>query len=120
MKRISGGFSLIEVLVALLVLAVAVPALLRLISVQVDGVVAARTKVQAQWVANYVIANQRLRGNTERQWQSDEGQLTMMRQAWRWEVVRESTELDGFDRLTLSIFLDDNDHPLLEVQRYGE
>ena len=120
MKRNSSGFSLIEVLVALLVLAVAVPALLRLISVQVDGVGAARAKVQAQWVANYVIANQRLRGETERQWSSDEGQLEMMRQEWRWEVLRESTELDGFDRLTLSVYRGEESTPLLEVQRYGE
>ena len=54
------GFTLVEVMVALMVIAIALPALLKALYQQVDGTAYLRDKSIAQWVANNKLAENRI------------------------------------------------------------
>ena len=59
-SRASVGFTLVEVMVALAVVAVALPALLLTLSQQLDGLRYLEDRTQAQWVAANRLAELRL------------------------------------------------------------
>lgn len=113
------GFTLIEALVAFVIVAVALPALIRLISVQGDGIAIMRDKLHAQWVASYVIENKRFYRGINRRWDADQGNLEMMSRQWRWEEFREETALDNFYEYRLVIRVVGSDDVIYEARRYA-
>ena len=60
MRRQASGFTLVEVMVALAVVAVALPALLLTLSQQIDGLRYLEDRSHAQWVAANRLAELRL------------------------------------------------------------
>jgi general secretion pathway protein I len=62
MKRRPGGFTLIEVLVAIAILAVALAATTRAASVATDGTLETRHRLLATWAAQNRVAELRARG----------------------------------------------------------
>jgi len=83
MRAESRGFSLLEVLVALAVLALAMAALVRAAGWQAGGLDAARRHGQAQWVAANVLAEARLTGVDAGE---RSGTMVMGRQSWPWRL----------------------------------
>lgn len=83
MSARARGFSLLEVLVALAVLALVMAALVRTAGGQARGLTAARDHGQAQWVAANVLAQWRLADATQA---AREGQMTMGHRDWAWRV----------------------------------
>jgi len=97
------GFTLVEVLVALVVVGVALPALLSQVMTQVDGTTALRDKTVAHWVAQNrwtrIQLQHRLTGQLPSG--SETGEAEMLEQPWQWRVDTTDTEL--VRRLTISV-----------------
>ncbi|HEV8078020.1 MAG TPA: type II secretion system minor pseudopilin GspI [Marinobacter sp.] len=116
MKGHERGFTLIEVMVALVVVAVALPAMMLLITTQLQGASFTREKTQAFWIAE----NQLTRINLRRQLLDDytlprteNGNLNSNGIEWFWQIETEDTEVPGFKRLDIEVYLDtDRQNPL--------
>lgn len=100
MKRRSWGFTLLEVLVALAILAIAMAALIQAASSSARTQAILQERTIAAWVAENVIAEQRL----EKQWPDAgsrfSGETTMAGREWHWTVdvhATPETDLRRFD-----------------------
>jgi general secretion pathway protein I len=102
------GFTLIEVMVALTVVAVALPALLLLVMAQLDGAGQIREKTYAHWVAENELTRIRMRQAyfpQERLPERETGQVELGGTLWYWEALSETTDVENFYRLDLSVRL---------------
>lgn len=101
--RLQRGFTLVEVLVALIVVGVALPALLSQVMTQVDGTAALRDKTVAHWVAQNQWTRIQLQHRLSGKLQSGSatGEAEMLEQSWQWRVETADTEL--VRRLTISV-----------------
>ncbi len=101
------GFTLLEVLVALAVLAFAMAALIKTGAGSAGATAYLRDKTLAQWVAMNVIAEQRL----EASWPSTgtkRGREEMAQHEWYWELKVEETFDEDVRRLTVTVRASDD------------
>jgi len=103
MKR-ARGFTLIEVLIALAVVAIALLALVRAASVQVQGFDALRERSLASWVAANVLAETRLADTLPAAGTSD-GKLQFAGRGWRWEREVKATPVPAIRRIDIRVFI---------------
>lgn len=98
------GFTLVEVLVALGIIALVMPALLLVIRERADSVTHLRDQTLAQWVAANRIAEIRLRGldALER-----DGTEVMGGRSWHWRFGTTETGVDGFVRVDVEVTPED-------------
>ena len=97
-----SGFTLLEVLVALVVVAVAVAALARAGSQAVDGQFHAEQRTLALWVADNVLAEMQLDppGSSGRQ----QGTSPMGGRDWHWEALIQPTPGEGMLRVDVAVY----------------
>lgn len=99
----SRGFTLVEVLVALLLVALALAALVRTAGTEARNLATLREATLAQWVASNVIAEARLQqvlpGIGRSQGQADMGGMR-----WRWTMVVQGTDLPEVRRMDVLVF----------------
>jgi len=104
----AAGFTLVEVMVALAVVAVALPALLLTLDQQVDGTAYLRDKSLAQLVAANKLSELRLRaaatGTVLRGRES--GELELAERTWYWSLQGSDTELPGLVRVVIQVGLE--------------
>ncbi|MEM1090619.1 MAG: type II secretion system minor pseudopilin GspI [Pseudomonadota bacterium] len=99
------GFTLLEVLVALVVVSVGLAAISRLGVQHAQSAMALDELTLAGWVASNTIELARLEPsglNVGRR----QGQTTMGRQRWYWEMNVAQTEVDSILRLDVAVFAD--------------
>ncbi|MEX1031855.1 MAG: type II secretion system minor pseudopilin GspI [Cellvibrionaceae bacterium] len=106
MKRVAAtGFTLVEVMVALLVVGIALPALLSQLVSQADATADLRDRSHAQWVAQnqleilrleYHLNGKLLRGEAN-------GNTEMVHRTWHWQVLSEETDMPGMWRQTVNV-----------------
>ncbi len=103
------GFTLIEVMVALTVVAVTLPALLFLLSQQVDGTAYLRDRSGAQWVAADRVAEVRLAVLKQRSASVGviAGESERAGRTWYWRSEIRETPVPGFMRLTVTVTAED-------------
>lgn len=110
------GFTLVEVMVALAIVAVALPALLMALSQQMDDTAYLRDKTAAQMVAANKLAEMRLVIGATRQLQAGKsnGVATLLDRDWHWWVQTLPTPVEKFFRVEISVALDPElqDQPL--------
>lgn len=94
------GFTLVEVMVALVIVAVALPAFLGLVMTQLDGAATIRDKTVAFWVAENELTRRRLQARLLPD-QFDlpdeaDGTAEQMGLEWRWQLTNEPLQLGEF------------------------
>ena len=105
------GFTLIEVMVALTVVAVTLPALLFLLSQQIDGTAYLRDRSVAQWVAADRVAEVRLAVAKQLSVRPGviAGESELAGRIWYWQSEIQETPVPGFMRLTVTVTGEDTD-----------
>lgn len=109
-----AGFTLIEVMVAVAILAVALPAMLYALMNQVDNTGYLRDKMFAQWAAENVAANLRIenRATGRIKTSKQSGMEEMNGRKWYWRsTATEAPEEDfkGIYRVDIAIYANKND-----------
>lgn len=98
------GFSLMEVMVALVILAVALTALLSAAGVQTSAVGHLRDRTLATWVGRNAMAEIRLFPE-QHPGGAVEGESAMAGEDWRWRAEIQSTSDPDVERVELRVFL---------------
>ena len=109
-SRLCSGFSLIEVLIALAVIALALLALTRTASVQVHSFDALRERTVASWVAADVLTDTRLASAFPATGRSD-GRMQLAGRDWRWTRDVQATPNAEIRRIDISVFLGETHEP---------
>lgn len=101
----ANGFTLVEVMVALAIVAVAVPALLFTLDQQIDGDAYLRDRSLAMVVASNRLAELRLGARAGRRELRGtlNGSEEMAGREWFWQVVSSATEVPGFQRVEIRV-----------------
>jgi general secretion pathway protein I len=105
MTRAWRGFTLLEVLVALAVIAIALVALVRVTGLSADALQRERETTLATWVASNVIVDLR-EGERFPALGARDGSMRMGTRDWYWRVEVNTTEDPAIRRLEVSVFAD--------------
>lgn len=112
--RVTRGFTLIEVMVALAVLAVGLTALVQAGAQRADNVGYLRDRTLATWVASDRLAEMRLEG----EWPSagvQEGEVEMNQRTWYWEADVQETEEERVRRVDMAVRLREDAEPVARL-----
>lgn len=96
------GFTLVEVLVAVAVLAIALSAVIAAMARQADNAGYLKQKTLALWVAHNRLAELQLLDEPPATGRSD-GRVEMGGTEWRWEMVVTDTEDDRLRRVDINV-----------------
>lgn len=117
--RAARGFTLVEILVALLVLAIALAATARALGAAIDTTAALRDRTLARWVAE-----DRLTAiEVQREWPSldtKEGDAEMGGRTFRWRQETGATPVARMRRVEVSVFAPGADTPLAHLTGFVE
>ena len=100
------GFTLLEVMIAVLILALALVALVRTTALEASALTQVRESTYAQWVAANVIAEVRLGEGFPEQGRRS-GRTEMANRGWRWQLEVSATQEPAIRRLDVSVYVDD-------------
>ncbi|MEM9256860.1 MAG: type II secretion system minor pseudopilin GspI [Pseudomonadota bacterium] len=116
------GFTLVEVMVALAVVAIALPSLLVTLYRQSDDTAYLRDRTVAAQVAANKLTEFRLVVNSTRSLTAgrDSGETEMADRDWYWWIVTTPEEVDTFFRIEIAVALDEEgqDNPLYTLQAF--
>lgn len=101
------GFTLIEVMVALAIVGLALPALMFQVMSNIDSQAYMRDKALAQWVAQNRLAEVQLHRSLGKRVLSglDSGFETMAGVRWEWRVIASPSGVEGMRRLDIEVGL---------------
>lgn len=105
------GFTLVEVMVALAIVAIAVPALLFTLDQQIDGTAYLRDRSLARVVAANRMNELRLalRAGPRRPQGSLSGRESLARRDWYWRVSTTATQVPNFTRVEVAVRASDDE-----------
>lgn len=112
------GFTLLEVLVALAVLALAMAALVRTASQETRSLADERERTLAQWVAANAIAETRLATPLPSSGERS-GEVEMGGRRWRWDLRISMATDDGIRRLDVVVRPAQSSEPLLTLSGFA-
>ena len=101
-RRCTRGFTLVEVLVALVLVALGMAALLTALNSAATSTGYLRDKAFAHWVATNRLIETRLATNPPQNGSTD-GVIEFGNQKWRWLQVVAATEVPGIRRIDVSV-----------------
>lgn len=110
------GFTLLEAMIALTIVAMALPALITLVMTQLDGSAAIRDKTYAYWVAENQLTRVRLLQQQKAKKalasyqlpEKDSGSVDMAGLRWQWQlktIAMETLPVPGFKRIEIAVRL---------------
>lgn len=101
-RALHCGFTLIEVLVALAIVAIGMAAVMGALTSSANTISYLRDKTFAQWVALNQIANLRLSGQQPPTGNSD-GDTDFAGRSWHWRQEVVATQIPGVERIDISV-----------------
>lgn len=115
-SRSQRGFTLLEAMIALMIVAMALPALITLVLTQLDGSAAIRDKTYAYWVAENQLTRVRLLQQQKSKKtlpdytvpEKDSGVTDLAGLRWHWQlktIAMETLPVPGFKRVEVSVRL---------------
>lgn len=108
MNNKNRGFTLIEVMIALAIVAMALPAFMTLVSSQLRGSGFIREKTQAYWIAEDQLTRLNLRHKLIDQLvlpDTENGVVEVSGVEWFWEINSQDTEVENFKRIDIRVSL---------------
>ena len=117
----TSGFTLIEVMVALLIVGVALSAMLVRIQGFIDNSAYLRDKTLASWVALNELELVRLANQADHSLLEDNlnGEAELANRQWVWRIEPEKTEAEGFQQITVMVAdADDEENWLITLTGY--
>ena len=117
-RKYLSAFTLVEVLVAVAVVALAVTAVLTAMMKQVDGSTYLRDKMFAQWVALNQLELLRLENFHSNQIPAaDNGSVEMAGRTWYWRAQPKPSQAEGFAQIDVSVAAEEGEsvQPLVTV-----
>jgi general secretion pathway protein I len=97
--KTAHGFTLIEVLIALMILAIAVVGMLSLLSNSIHNTTYLKDRTMGEWVARNAIARVILQSNNHVSTSTQTGQISMAGTLWYWNVTVSPTPNPAILRL---------------------
>lgn len=116
--RRAAGFTLLEVLVALLLLSLAMVALVRSVGQEAAALGLQRDATLAQWVAANQLAELRLQRDLPGSGRA-QGRSRMGGRAWRWQLEARATDVPGLLQVELRVYPDDGEAALPSASLLG-
>ncbi|MET0230694.1 MAG: type II secretion system minor pseudopilin GspI [Rhodanobacteraceae bacterium] len=117
-RRTRHGFTLIEVLIALAVVALALLGLTRVAALQVHDFDALRERTFAGWVAANVLEETRLGASLPSTGRSD-GRVELAARSWRWTRDVSATPDPSVRRVDIRVFEGDAKEPLASLSGFA-
>ena len=108
MRRLQAGFTLLEVLIALAILALAMGSLIKAASDYTGNQAHLRDRTLSMWVARNVMLQFQIEGEWPEVGERD-GNLEMGHQEWRWLARISQTEEERLRRLDVEVMPADSD-----------
>ena len=106
------GFTLVEVMVALMIVAIALPALMFQMGSQLEARRQVRDQIMASWVAQEqlsLLTLQQAAVNTAGSATDTQGQTELGGRRWYWQLAAEATSAPGLYRHTIRVALSADD-----------
>jgi len=116
--KAQSGFTLLEVLIALVVVALALLALTRTAGGQVSSFDALRERTLAGWVAANVLSETRITTPFPPVGKRD-GRMRMADREWRWTLEVKGTDDPDMRRLDVLVFAGDAQQPSASMSGFG-
>jgi len=107
-SRKPAGFTLIEVMVALVIASLALVAVMASISQMVDAGIAMRERTYASWIAQNQIAELRL-SNAEPEVSESSGEVEFAGVEWAWTATISETGVEFLYRVDVAVFFAGDD-----------
>ncbi|MGI9235334.1 MAG: type II secretion system minor pseudopilin GspI [Woeseiaceae bacterium] len=108
------GFTLIEVMVALTIVAFSLTAMAASMNQMIDAANSMRERTYASWIAQNKIAELRL-SNVTPEVSSTSGEVDYANTQWTWRAVVSETGIDSFYRVDISVSLTGSDYNIRTV-----
>ncbi len=108
------GFTLIEVLISLAILAIALTAVIKATTQTIRDTLYLEDKTIATWVGTQIINEARLKLLAE----STESQTEMLNQEWPWTLEIKPTPNPHIQKLTVQVFSPTTKRKVTEIESY--
>ena len=115
--KASRGFTLIEVMVALSIVALSLTAVAASMGQMIEAANVMRDRTYASWIAQNKIAEMRL-ANVEPKVSTTTGDLEYGNTTWEWRAVVSKTQVDNFVRVDVSITHAGSDYVIRTVSGF--
>ncbi len=109
-----NGFTLIEVMVALTIVALSLTAIAASMNQMIDAANAMRERTYASWIAQNKIAELRL-ANVLPEVSSTSGEVDFANAQWTWRTVVSETGIESFFRVDVSVSLAGSEYNIRTV-----
>jgi general secretion pathway protein I len=116
MRRVKRlrGFTLLEVMVALVIVAFALTAVAASMNQMIGAATAMRDRTYASWIAQNKLAEMRL-ANVMPEVSTTSGEVDYGNSRWVWRAVVSETGVENFRRIDLSVSSEDDDYIVWRV-----
>ena len=114
LRRPARGFTLVEVMVALAIVALSLTAVAASMNQMIDAANTMRERTYASWIAQNKIAELRL-ANVLPEVSTSDGDVTFANTDWAWTAVVSETGIENFYRVDVTVALAGSDYDIRTV-----